>query len=664
MLAYSSNGVLEKVAGDPSHGYTNGKLCAKGYSYINRVYSPKRLKYPIYQTKRGSGRWQRITWDDALNIIAVKVLELRQRYNSNLSLALNKYSGNFGILHHAVEGMFNGLGATTQAVGSPCWSAGLDANFYDFGSSETSDPSTMENAKLIILWGVNPAWTAVHSIPYIYNAQAKGAKVIVIDPIYTTTARKADYYVQIRPGSDNSLALALGKIIVERGFENKSFLKHHSYGWREFKSYLNHFNMDEAANICGQKVEVISFLADLIGQTKPAFIWTGFGLQRHINGGQTIRSINALSALTGNIGIIGGGVNFAHQSTWKFNYNILNNKDLSTQAIRQVDINDFANALNSLNDPPVKLLWISCRNLLTQDPRNKMLNEVLKSLELIVTVDHFITPTAECSNIVLPATTHFEELDVVPSYWHHWIGINQQAIKPYYESKSDLEIAQLFTKKLNELSPNSSTFPTEGTASDFIELEFNEKMDHMLGINHWTELNFGPKKAHINNIAWQDHIFSTPSSKFEFFSQTAKYNGLPPIATYKPIPGPPEKYPFWLITPHSQHGLNSQFQNLEWMLKVNPEPLIYINPQIAQEKELQSGETIKIFNEHGQVLGKIKISSDVSPDTILCFQNWFPNNDFNVNCLNPGHHTDMGKLTTGSNGLALYDVFVNIEKIL
>ena len=215
MLSYTSNGKLKKVEGDPTNSFSKGKICAKAYSYIDSIYSKDRLKYPLLQTKRGSGNWKRISWEQAMDIISSKILELNDRYHSNLSLCLNKHSGNMGILHQSAENFFKSLGPFTQTAGSLCWSAGNDAQYFDFGNVETSDPSDIEHSKLIILWGANPAWTSVHSLSYLYKAQEKGAKIIVIDPIYTASAKIADYYIQIKPGSDGALALAIAKIIID-----------------------------------------------------------------------------------------------------------------------------------------------------------------------------------------------------------------------------------------------------------------------------------------------------------------------------------------------------------------------------------------------------------------------------------------------------------------
>lgn len=664
MLAYTRNGVLSKVEGDPAHGYTRGKLCAKGYSYTRRVYHPERVKYPLWQSQRGSGRWQRISWDQALEIVAEKILELQTRYRTHLALALNKYSGNFGILHYAVEGMFNSLGPTTQAVGSPCWSAGLDAHCYDFGDYQTSDPKDMVNARLIILWGVNTAWTAVHNMSYLYQARERGAKILVIDPVYTTTAKKADFYLQVKPGSDGAVALAMAKVIVQKGLHDREFIRRHTSGWSQFASYLETLNIRELANCCGQKPEILEELGELTGASKPVFIWIGFGLQRHRYGGQTVRAINALGALTGSIGVPGGGVQFAQQATWKFNFHILNpGQKALTQEKRSLNINNFAAELAAADDPPVKLLWIAGRNLLTQDANISRYHELFKNLELIVTVDHFLTPTAQQADLLLPATTHFEELDVVPSYWHHWVGINEPAIAPYFESKSDLEIAQLLSQKLNELSPGSCSFPTNLRPEQFLDQEFNNDLYASLGIKHWSELKNAPRKADIPATAWAERRFATPSGKFEFFSERAQKNGLPALPVFLAGPVPDTRFPYWLQTSHSQHGLNSQFQNLDWMLRLNPEPLVYLHPETAQKHGVCSGDLIRIYNDCGSITVKAQLSREIAPDMLLCYQGWFPGQDFCVNRLTSSLATDMGEHSTGSKGLALYDTFVNFEKI-
>ena len=656
MLAYVRNGKLEKITGDPGHGYTNGKLCSKGYNYIRMVYDPSRLQFPMRQIGRGSGRWERITWDTAIDMICKKIIELKERYHSTLPLCLNKYSGNFGILHYAVEGMFNSLGPTTQLKGSPCWSAGLDAQFYDMGGNINSDPEEIENAKLILLWGVNPAWTAVHSLPYIYRAKEKGAKVIVIDPLYSQTAKKSDWFVQIKPGGDGALALALAKVVFELGKFDGEFIRTNTVGWEEFTTYLGSLELVDLAERCGQSIELIKKLGEMVCSVKPMFIWAGFGLQRHVNGGQNLRAIDALAAMTGNIGITGGGVHYAHQLTWKFNSNF--SKDPGGN--RYLNINRFADGMSRLEDVPVKLLWIACRNLLTQDVCRSDLFRELDKLELIVTVDQFLTPTAQYSDIVLPTTTHFEEIDIVPSYWHHWVGLNEQAISPYFEAKSDLEIARRLCNKLNDLSPGMSTFPGDKSAEDFLDSECNKTLYGMLQIKHWSELASGARRANVGRIAWENKKFATTSGKFEFLSKTAAEHQMPALPEYFEGIQPVVKYPYWLMTAHAQQGLNSQFQNIASPVH-NHEAIVLIHPQTAVKKGIQEGKLMRVYNDLGSIILKACISPDTALDILVCYQGWMPGFEVQLNDLNAGLPTDMGEMSTGTKGIAFYDIFVNCE---
>ena len=216
ILSHVKDGKLIKVTGDPDHGYSKGQLCAKGYAFTEYVYSPNRLKYPMLQSPRGSGNWKRISWDEAYTIIASKMVELNQRYGSNLASGYNKFSGNLGLLHYATEGMFNSIGPHTMPIGNPCALTGRLAMNRSFGENFSSIPEDMAGAKLIVLWGANPAITNVHQMKFIYEARKKGAKLVVIDPVFSQTAKKADIYIQINPGTDRLLAHAIAKLVINR----------------------------------------------------------------------------------------------------------------------------------------------------------------------------------------------------------------------------------------------------------------------------------------------------------------------------------------------------------------------------------------------------------------------------------------------------------------
>ncbi|SFT83649.1 Anaerobic selenocysteine-containing dehydrogenase [Selenomonas sp. GACV-9] len=641
LLAYTRNGRIEKLTGDASSNPHYAQLCAKGKQILDSVYHPQRLLFPLRQQGRGTGHWQRITWDTAIEIIARKMLALKERYHSTLPLCLNKYSGNFGLLHYACEGMFNSLGPTTQTTGTPCFSSGIDAQKLDFGGNITSDVQTLVHSQLIILWGVNPAWTSIHSMEAIYQAQAKGTKIVVIDPLYTETARKADYYIQIRPGSDAALVLLLLQKLAARGALHND--PQRIRGGDKLLADIQRLDQSQLEAVIDQPAEAIDTLIELIASQHPMHIWCGFGMQRHVHGGLTIRLIDALAMLTGNIGIPGGGVNFADREGVDFPYATKRER----ADTRYVNINQFSQTLRSLQDPPVRLLWIACRNLVSQDVGLRELQALWSELELVVVADKFLTKTAEMADIVLPVTTEFEDIDVYTGYFPRWLGINEAAIPPRGEAKSDLEIARLLTRRLNELAPGTSDFPAEQTDEEFLDAEFPPAVCRQLGINGWRQLREGAIKVRPSGIAWQDGKFATDDGKFHCCELPKQLDVLLPT----------EDYPFHFITPHAQQSINGQTYT---RLAELPEyPVVYIHPDSAKKRRLTEGQHVILWNEYGSLTATIAYDDTLAADILMSYQG--SSQQGNVNALNGGHPTDLGTLSTGAPGLALYDVFVNIR---
>jgi anaerobic selenocysteine-containing dehydrogenase len=407
ILSYVQNGRLIKVEGDPAHGYTQGRLCAKGYAYTEYVYSPQRIRYPLRQSPRGSGNWERLSWEEALKIIADKILDLHERYGSSLACGYNKYSGNIGVLHQATEGMFRGFGSHTKIHGDACLSAGSEAVEYNWGQRTIVDPEAMAEAKTIVLWGVNPARTAVHQWKFINQARDKGARLLVIDPLFTPSAAQADIYFQIIPGTDGLLAMAVIKLLLDEGQLDQEYIQKHILGWEVLYSYLQEgVTLEEASRVTGVPPEGIRELASFYLE-KPCATWVGYGLQRYSNGGQNIRCIDALVALSGNHRLEGGGLYYNNYVDGLFKGNLCNypRPRQSDTAERSLDINHFAEEALSLTDPPLKLLWIANRNPLSQDQDLVNWHKLLDQLELVVTVELFMNETTAQSDIVLPAAT-------------------------------------------------------------------------------------------------------------------------------------------------------------------------------------------------------------------------------------------------------------------
>ncbi|SEA74936.1 molybdopterin guanine dinucleotide-containing S/N-oxide reductases [Desulfuromusa kysingii] len=682
---FVKDGVIQFIEGASESTFTDGGLCVKGFSYPRRVYSPDRIKYPMMQVGRGSGNWKRLSWDEAIDRIAEKILEINEKDGNLLGLALDKYSGNFGITHYGVEGMMSSLGYTTRFVGTPCWPAGIDAQNFDMGEMWCNDPEDMVESKYIIVWGANPAWCSVHSMKYIFEAKKRGAKIVVIDPVMTQTAAKADMYLQVDTATDGALALGMARHLLDQGMIDREFVNNHSLGFEEFSQYLKkNVTVTWAAKETGIPAQVIKQIAEEFAQADPATIWIGYGMQRHVNGGAMVRAIDALVAMTGNVGKVGGGARYGHLRTWGFNYNAMVNAApegavgmMDGAAIkgdfhfigegnakftdRPLNMNQLGREILQTQDPKIRMLWLACRNPFSQDPDTALLKKAFDTLEMVVVVDQFFTKSVEQADIVLPHTTLFEENTVNVGYWHYWLSLNEQAIKPMYESRSDVQIAAMLSKRMNERQPGSCTFPTELDTRKWMEKEFNKGIYDLFGLNSWKDLRNGPAKAKlVSSAAWHDFKFKTPSGKYEFKSELAAQNGhkaLPEFKQKRAATGP-----LRLLTPHSKFSLHSQFQNLDFMEDFNPEPIVYLHPTTAKTRDIEEGVQVRVFNQRGQVELMARLTDNVPPDVLLMYEAWFKNSDFNVQNLLDDESADMGSFKTGAPGIATHDQFANIQK--
>lgn len=650
MLSYVENGRVIKVAGDPTNGYNQGRLCAKGYAYTQYIYNPYRIKYPIIQSPRGSGNWKRISWDEAYEIITDKILELNDRYGSNLACGYNKFSGNLGLLHYAVEGMFNSFGPHSKPVGNPCLMTGELAIKKSFRHADSLMPEKMAEAKLIVIWGANPAVTNVHQMKFIFQARKKGAKVVVIDPLFTQTAKKADIFIQINPGTDGLLALGVAKLLIESSSYDQELIENQTMNWKEFHQFvMTQVNVEDVCRITGISLHVMNEIAQLYTSVKPCATWVGFGIQRNKNGGNNIRSIIALAALAGTLHKDNGGLYYAHSSLEDFPLSLLNFEGPTHSKItasREIDINKFAEQAIKLSDPPLKLLWLASRNPLSQDSDIKGWEALFNHLELIVTVDLFMTKTAEQSDIVLPATTHFEETDINISYWHHWLSFNEKAIPSYYEAKSDLQIARELTKRLNERSPNFSNFPHELEPIDWIEKELTPQVKELYDISSYKDLLRGPH-VRMEREAYRDKdkvkpMFSFPNDIGPSFTR---------IKTKRHVVNP---YPFKLITPQSLLRIHSQYDRLPWLSSEKDEAIVEVSEYVAAKYMISDGEKVEVFNQNGKIIATAKINIYLPKRVILV--NQVGKNSINQVIV----HKEKTKM--GMSSTHFYDSRVNIRK--
>lgn len=664
LLTKVQDGLIVKIKGDPQDPYTKGKICAKGYAQMEKVYSPERVLQPLKQLEKGSGKWEVISWEKALWEIATKLIKIKEEYGNLLPVCLSKYLGTMGLQSKSVEAFFHSLGPVTTILGTPCEVTGTDALNLNYGSYQKPPPEDMLNSRLILIWGANPAWTAIHQMGALLEAQEKGSQIIVIDPLFTATAARSDHYFQIRPGTDGHLALGIAKILVSEDLLDHQFLKNHTTGWPEYLAFLEKVDLGEVATLTGIPLPQIYKLARLYGTAKPATIWVGIGVQRGLTGGQNVRAIDTLAALTGNIGKAGGNVHYLSydqilQAGDHAHYHTPYQK--IDPSHRLVGL-DWYTRLDTL-EPPLKFLWVAGRNPVAQDPDSMAVKEALKEIETVVVVDQFLTSTAQMADYFLPVSSPFEYEDVVISFWHYGVGMNEQAIPPLGESKSDFAIINKLANILHELQPCLSSFPRLKNEGEWLEYQLRQEAYKMLGISNYRELTKSYTRIKLPPVPWEDCQFPTPSGNYEFYSRRAESLGLPPL------PNPPiqvsssSSYPFRLLVVRSFATLNSQFYNLQLPHSLIKKPFLIIHPQVGRLKNLWEGDIVKIYNQMGEAEMYVSFSPTIPQDIVVTWMGVLDRNGKEINSLISFSETDLGEISFGSRGIAFDNCFVNLTRV-
>ena len=645
----------EKIKGieaDPTHPVTGSMICSKGRLHLQRINHPERLRYPLL--KEGD-LFKRITWQQALEIIAGRIRTALEEYGP-LSL-LHFYDGGYtGLVKNIESRFFSALGGCTMHRGSLCWGAGLAAQKYDFGAVKSNPYQDLLNARMIIVWGRNPAYTSIHQMYYIRQARAAGTRVVVIDPVLTSTADNCDQYIRIKPGTDGALALGMARIIIENGLVNKEFIEQYSTGFDRFVETCSEFTTAKTTEITGIPEEVIEELAFAYAQSNPSAILIGIGLQRHSNGGNTVRAIDALAAISGNIGRAGGGANYVNFQVDRFiDHDYLSGSDLNPQR-RFYSKPQLAKAITELNEPPVQLLYISRANPLVQVGDSNALAEAFSKVPFIVTAEHFMTDTAAASDLVLPCTTFLEDEDFYyNSMGHQCINYGYKVSDPPGECRSEYD----FLKELaGLLDLDHETFPRYGTK----ELIGRAIKPLMEAFN--LDLEMIRKQSpfmlpEFNGIPWSDGEFQTGNGKYNFYSAAAEEetgNGLP---EYRPPVELSDNllkqkgYKYWFATPHPRSSIHS----IHRLPEAGKKPVIYMHPKTAWQEKLSEKGQVKVITERGYIIGGLVFSERVSRDTVMLFEGWWHASGAAVNNLTPDRLTDFG------DQAAYYDCLCRLEKI-
>lgn len=631
VLAEVQDGRILRLRGDPDHPFTRGALCHKVNRYLEeRYYHSERIVYPL---RRSAAGWQRIGWEEALDLAAAKLEAARQQHGS-LTALYHKGNGSFAASKVLGERFFNLFGGATHAVGRYCGGEGDLGTTQSFGACQIHDPLDLsQNTRLFLLWGRNPAVTNIHMMPIIKEARARGALAIVIDPIETKTVKYCDHGIHPRPGSDGHLAIGMAKVILARRPVERERIVSISDCFDDYLRLVDAIPMEEIVGRTDLPLETIEWLALMYHDTRPATILQGIGLQQYTRGAQTYRLIAALGMLAGHLGIPGGGVNFTNWP-WPLMRHVVA-EGRRTAPPRTLPVSQLARGLNGTTDPPITVAYFTGSNLVNQMPDPLGARAELARLDFVICVDQFLTDTADTAHLFLPSTTFLEEEDFLPSYGHLWMQLMEPVVPPLGEARSDLWIFQQLADRLG-LGPGMA-----GTPAEWIE-RLTEPF-RAQGISHAALKAAGGRlwPEGTPRVPWADGKFKTPSGQFIF---PDRFDDDPVL----PLP----EYPLHLVTLATERATNSQILEA----RQQEEAVARVHPHAARAAGLTDGDRATLVSPHGRLPVRIRLDPGTRPDTVLVTKGeWLKRG----RCLN----VLVEPRFTAGTGTAFNQNFVRLERI-
>lgn len=640
LLVHKRDGRIVKIEGDPDHPVTQGAICNKVRHMAERVYDPKRLTTPLRRVgPKGEGAFEPMTWEEAIGTITGRWRELIASEGPESILPYSFY-GNMGRI--GTEGMdrrfFNRMNAS-ELDQTICEAAGSEGYRYTMGGSIGTSPEDTEHAKLFVFWGINAVSTNMHQVTIAEKARKNGAKIVVIDVHRNRTGKWADWFIPLKPGTDAALALGLMHVLFAEGRTDEAFLREYTVGHEELRAHVKAYDPDTVADITGVPADDIVRLARMYGESTPSFIRIGNGIQHHDNGGMCVRTIACLPALTGQWLHRGGGAIKGNGGYVQHNARALQRPDLRKGKARSVNMNRLGSALLEL-DPPIRSLYVYNTNPAVVAPEANKVREGLSREDLFTVVhDLFLTETAKYADIVLPATSAFENTDLYHSYWHHYVQIQQPVIAPYGESKSNVEVFRLLARGMGYDDPALQDSEAD-LIRQAVDYPRNPAYD---GITYEALVERQYVKADVKPLF--PGRLPTPSGKIELYSAAMARKGYPPLPTYAPLlEQDEERWPFRFIPGPNHNFLNSTFSLNEKHAKLEKAPKLHMNAADAAALGIGDGEMVRVWNDRGEAELIAAIGEDVLPGVVVSQGLWAdaPGKKRTVNALTPDRLADMG----------------------
>ncbi|OKP85644.1 oxidoreductase [Paenibacillus sp. P32E] len=665
LLVHKQDGKIIKVEGNPEHPVTKGAICNKVRHMAERVHHPERLLQPLRRTgPKGSGSFKPISWEEAIGEIASRFKELSGTYGPESILPYSFY-GNMGVL--SVDGMdrrfFNALGASRLEQGI-CSAAGTAGWKYTMGFNGGTSPEDTVNADLIIVWGGNIVSTNMHQVIYAEQARKRGAKVVVIDVHRNRTAQWADWFLPLYPGTDTALALGMMHILFRDGMTDEAFMERYTTGHTELREHVLAYPPERVAEITGIAAADIEKLAKLYGEAKVSHIHIGNGLQHHDNGGMNVRTIACLPALTGAWRKTGGGAIKSNGGYTATKARALTRPDLrSNRGTRTINMNRIGEALE-MKEQPVMGMFVYCCNPVVVAPDAERVRKGFAREDLFTVVhDLFMTDTALYADILLPATSTFENVDLYGSYWHHYMQLQEPVLDAPGECKSNMEVFSLLGRAMgfDAAAFSDSEYDMIRQALDYPHNPYMKGVTlERLVAERFVKLDMSPQADYLEHLP-------TPSGRIELYSKAMELAGLPPLPTYTPLkegydgqrlPQPGAAYPLMFVSPPNHNFLNSTFSNVEKHQRMEKRPTLQIHPVDAAARGIADGDELTVYNGRGAIELWAMVTDKMLPGTVISQGLWWEGKGRRqrVNVLTPDRLSDMG------NGATFFSATVEVKR--
>jgi anaerobic selenocysteine-containing dehydrogenase len=671
ILVTVEDGVATEVKGDPDHPTTAGVLCTKVARYVDRTYHPDRLLSPMRRVgKKGEGKFEPISWEQALEEIAARLKPIAAR--DPQAILPYSYCGTMGLVQGEAMAMrfFNRLGASFLDR-TVCATAGTTGYKYTVGGSIGTDIEQFQDAKLILIWGGNPIASNLHFWMRVQEAKRRGAKLIAIDPYRSLTAEKCHQHIALMPGTDSALALGMMHVLVKENLLDHDYIAQHTVGFAQLKDRVAEWTPERTAETCGITADDVVNLAREYGQTalrgEPVAIRMNYGLQRVRGGGMAVRSIACLPALIGAWRHAAGGVQLSTSGSFPSNKLALQRPDLLRGRIpRTINMNTIGDDLlkGAAPDfgPQIEAVIVYNANPVAIAPDSSKVQRGFEREDLFtVVLEHFQTDTADYADILLPATTQLEHVDAHLAYGHLYMMANNAAISPLGLAKPNTEIFRLLAKAMGFDDPAFDETDDELAAQAF------NKQDARAVHFDWESLKrTGWSKLNMPAAPFAHGGFPTPSGKCEFYSDAMLRDGLDPlpsyIANYESVASNPElakRYPLAMISPPARNFLNSTFVNVQSLRATEGEPHLDIHPVDAASRGIEHGEMVRIFNDRGSFVARARVTPKARAGLVVGLSVWWKklaSDGKNANEVTSQRLTDMGRAPT------FYDTLVQVEK--